>query len=83
MERKRLNVNLAQMEKRINFASRVNVVLSVCIWFIAAVYLFVWNADKVNDGSYLRCLFAVTYITCLLVQMSVTAITAVFMRFHK
>lgn len=71
------------MEKRISLASKVNVFLSVTIWVMAGVYLLVWHVDKINDGSYLRCLFAVTYITCLVVQAIVTAITALSIKLQQ
>lgn len=71
------------MEKRISLASKVNVFLSVAIWVVAGVYLLVWRIDKINDGSYLRCLFAVTYIVCLIVQAVVTAITALSIKLQQ
>lgn len=76
-------MNPAQRVSSAELTGRVNVFLSTLIWTVAGAFVFALNGDKINDGAFLREVFVLTYITCILVQVSVTCLAVLIVRHVK
>lgn len=71
---KRKSAIPVQIRNKSRMIGVVNVIISVLIWVIAAVYLFMFHGDMISDADYVRRIFVMAFALCVLCQVVINII---------